>query len=428
MSTPSSLHTEIAVIGAGPGGAACASALAQLGHEVVLLDQAAFPRDKTCGDGLTPMAVKTLEQMSLLDEVKARAPAHIDDIRIVGPFGVDLKVSFADFMEPDAAYALVLPRYVLDDLVLKHALADGARLMSETRVENISRKGDRICALHGVTPGGPIDIYSDQVVIATGASMGLLERTGFLHHRPRLMKAARAYFSSIRVPSNRYDFFFDLELLPGYGWIFPTGDGRANVGAGTLPSVWGPKQTASSLLKSFLERREREGLLQRDQQQGPIKGYPLRIDFPAERVAGQNWIIIGEAAGLVNPITGEGIDLALESGLLGAGILHEDLASGRSDHIPYQRELWHRFGPLFTGLHFLRDILVNPIFMDYILWVCSQHRFLNSTVMRINQGIAAPQDILHPLFILQFFMPLSPVWLARRLGASARGHLQWVQR
>ena len=127
-----------------------------------------------------------------------------------------------------------------------------------------------------------------------------------------------------------------------------------------------------------------------------------------ERVAGENWIIIGEATGLVNPITGEGIDLAMESGLLGARIVHDDITSRRWNHATYQRELWQRFAPMFNGLRILRDILIIPILMDYVLWQIRHYRFLARTALSITQGFTYPQMVFHPLFIIQFFMPISP--------------------
>ncbi len=151
------------------------------------------------------------------------------------------------------------------------------------------------------------------------------------------------------------------------------------------------------------------------QPEGPIKGYPLRIDFPSERVAGDNWIVVGEATGLVNPVTGEGIDLAIESSLLGAEILHDDMQFHTRHHISYQRELFHRFGPMFAGLNALRNILVTPLFVDYVLWEVNQYEFLARSVLRIAQGFMSPQSIFHPLFILQFFLPISPRLIAQQI-------------
>lgn len=409
------LRPEILVIGAGPGGSAAAWALAQAGHDVLLVDSAQFPRDKTCGDGLTPMAVKTLGEMGVLPQVEGAGAVRIDRARIRGPLGIEVVMPFADY-HPHRPYALVLPRFTLDDILRRHAVDSGAHYLGQLRVERIIREDDCITSVEANGPMGRVEIHARHVVIAVGANMGLLKREGFLTHRPRLIRAARAYYRHAPVEANTYDFYFDAELLPGYGWVFPTSNGTSNIGVGVLPVFWSTRKPATTLLDEFVARRVREGTVCGGERTGPVKGYPLRIDFPAERTAGTNWVIVGEAAGLVNPVTGEGIDLALESGLLAARTLHDDLRRGRRGHIAYQRELWDRFGPLFAGLRILRDIILVPFLSDYALWLMRQHRFLARTVMEMAQGMAPPSTVFHPLFILQFFMPLSPRWLASEVS------------
>ncbi len=414
------LRPEILIIGAGPGGSAAAWALAEAGHDVLLIDSAEFPRDKTCGDGLTPMAVRTLHQMGALPQIEGNGARRIDQVRITGPFGLSATMAFAEF-QPDYPYALVLPRFQLDDILRRYAVAAGAEYRGRIRVEHIRRDRDRVTSVRASGPSGLLEIQAQHVVIAVGANMGLLAREGFLTHSPRYIRAARAYYANVPEAARYYDFYFDLELLPGYGWVFPVGAGRANVGVGVLPVFWSTRKPARTLLQEFLDRRSEGNLLNGVKRDGPVKGYPLRIDFPSQRVAGDNWVIVGESAGLVNPVTGEGIDLALESGLLAARTLHEDIRAGRRGHIAYQREAWERFGPMFTGLRILRDILITPLFTDYALWLMRQYRFLTRTVMEIAQGIAPPYKVFHPLFIVQFLMPFSPRLIGEQVSRLFAG-------
>jgi len=372
-----------------------------------MIDQAQFPRDKTCGDGLTPMAVKSLDLMGVLPQVEAAGATRIDHVRIVGPFGMSATMAFADYLSEDKRYALVLPRLHFDEIMRAHAVGTGVEYLESLRVKQIFNRSDRIVKVSAIGPKGAVEIRAQHVVIAVGASMGMLKREGFLKHRPHLIRAARGYYANTRRTPSRYNFYFDAQLLPGYGWIFPAGDGIVNIGIGVLPVFWSSKRPAQKLLAEFVERRIKEGVLEGGKLVGPVKGYPLRIGFPAQRVAGGNWVIVGEATGLVNPVTGEGIDLAIQSGLLAAEVIDADVHMGRSDHLAYQRELWDRFGSMFTGLRFLRNILLTPFFTDYALWLMRQHRFLAQKVMGITQGFTPPQNVLHPLFILQFFTPLT---------------------
>jgi geranylgeranyl reductase family protein len=406
--TPSTLRPEILVIGAGPSGAATAWELAGRGHDVLMIDAAEFPRDKTCGDGLTPLAVRNLARIGALAAVEAAGARRIDKTRIRGPLGVQATMPFSDY-QPDYPYALMLPRFVLDDVLRRHAIAGGAEFLGGVRVRSIDRDGDRVTSVRAEGASGPLTVEARHVVIAVGANMGLLRREGFLTHEPRIIRAARGYYTNVEIPGGEefYDFYFDMQLLPGYGWVFPMSEGRANIGVGVLPVFWSTRKPARTLLDEFVERRRADGFTGMEPD-GAAKGYPLRIDFPIQRTAGENWIIVGEAAGLVNPVTGEGIDLGLESAEIAARALHADIAAGRRDHLAYQRELWDRFGPMFSGLRILRDILITPVFTDYALWLMRQHRFLTATVMKIAQGIEPPGRVFHPLFILQFFLPVSP--------------------
>ena len=120
--TAPTLKPEILVIGAGPGGSTAAWALAQAGHDVMLVDQAEFPRDKTCGDGLTPTAVKMLRHIDVLPQIEAAGAVRINRAGITGPFGMSRTVPFNDCMGADDAYALVLPRIKFDEIMLRHAV------------------------------------------------------------------------------------------------------------------------------------------------------------------------------------------------------------------------------------------------------------------------------------------------------------------
>jgi geranylgeranyl reductase family protein len=409
------LTPEILVIGAGPGGAAAAWGLAQAGHDVLMIDRAEFPRDKTCGDGLTPMAVGTLREMGVLAQVERAGAVRIDNVRIVGPFGMEATMRFADF-QPESPYALVFPRLQFDDLLRRYAIGGGAEHLGGIKVQTLEREGDRLVSVRGASPGGEVEIRARHVVIAVGANMALLQRAGFITHKPRYIRAARAYYDQVPAVDSRYDFFFDAQLLPGYGWVFPVGAGRANVGVGILPVPWSTRRPTNRLLEEFVTRRRQEGVLRGAAQAGPIKGYPLRIDYPATRTAGENWVIVGESAGLVNPVTGEGIDLAIKSGMIAAETLDRDIRTGRPNHRAYQHVLWDRFGPMFTGLRALRDVLITPFFTDYALLLMRQHRYLTRSVMNMAQGFWPPESVFHPLFIVQFFMPVTP----RLVGEAVR--------
>jgi geranylgeranyl reductase family protein len=411
--TPQTLRPEILVVGAGPGGSAAAWALARAGLDVLVVDARAFPRDKTCGDGLTPMAVESLRQMGLLERVLAAGATRVEHLSLTAPLGVRIRVSFEESMGP-GHFALVLPRLTLDHLLVEHACAAGARLLEGRVVEMTWREG-AIAAVRVETPEGGLTVEPRHVVVAVGANIGFLRRHGLMGGKTPVMRAARAYFSDVRPLEMSYGFFFTPRLAPGYGWVFPTGSDSANVGVAVSPVYFPSKQSTATLLAGFVDWLKQRGVVESASRDSAIKGYPIRTDFPSHRVAGKNWVIVGEATGLVNPITGEGIDLALRSGLLAAEIIGDDLRSGAESHAAYEAALRKGYAGRFLGLRICRNLFMLPVIMDYFVWQMKQHRFVRRGVVLITQGYQHPRRVLHPLFVLLMLIPLSPRFVATRL-------------
>jgi len=353
------------------------------------------------------MSIEIMRRMGVLDRVLAAGAWRLDYVRIDGPGGESARLRFVDYMQPDT-YALVLPRITFDDVLRQHALAAGAAFLGDRRVTHIERVGDRITAVQADGPGGPVSFHPRHVILAVGANMGLLKREGFLKHEPQLVRASRAYYEGTGGITDSYTFFYDRELLPGYGWVFPTGDGSANIGVGTMPSIWGNNHPPTTqLLERFIQRRIEDGTLPGAHRVTPVKGYPLRIDFRRQQVAGENWVITGESAGLVNPVTGEGIDMALESGLIAGEAIHEGLMNGPGYAALYTRRLRRRFLWLFRGLHAVREALINPLMVPQFVRQMNTHHFLGKAVIEIALGMVPPRIAFSPKFIIQLFSPVA---------------------
>jgi flavin-dependent dehydrogenase len=294
-------------------------------------------------------------------------------------------------------------------------VAAGATFAGRVEVERLVRKGDRIAGVEATTDAGPLAIAAEHIVLAVGAKPGLIQRAGLLETRPDPIQTARTYVSGHRGSRDCFEFVFDAELLPGYAWVFPAADGRANVGVGVVPSAGAKKRSARDLLERFIGRECAGGLLSGCEHREPVRGYPLRTDFPSGPVAGAGFALVGEAAGLGNPVTGEGIDLALESGLLAAEWIARDIAAGTADHRGYERALRERFEAMFVGLRRIRDVLLTPVGADYSLWAMSQSRPLAGTLIGVAQGLLPPGRALEPRVLAQLVTPLAPDLLVREM-------------
>lgn len=353
-------QNDVIVIGAGPGGSATAHYLARRGLRVLLLDKAGFPRDKTCGDGLTPRAVGMLQDMGVLEPL-TRIGQRINRFEVVAPNRSTTQSPIpTGGALPD--HALVVPRMQLDEKLMLRAIDSGARFEAGVQVSRVT--SDTQATVHAEQDGRPVTFRAPLVVIATGANTRLLMTCGILQRPPETMVAARAYFEGLRGISDVWQLRFDGVPLPGYGWIFPTGDGAANIGAGYFTRA--RTTSAARAFEQFVANPALQPMLAGAKQVGPMKGYPLRADFTTAPTHAERILLVGEAAGLVNPLTGEGIDYALESGRIAAahlsGMLARDDFSPAARHA-YDAELREHYQSLFEFCMFIRDRLCNKAWL-----------------------------------------------------------------
>lgn len=310
---------DVCVVGAGPAGSTAAYLLSRQGLSVALIDRARFPRDKTCGDGITPRGARVLARIGALDRV-AETGFACKGVDIRGPGLGDSTVEFTMRFDPGSESGpsdlIVLPRFALDHLLLRHALSAGPAYFDQTKVVAVEAHDTHARV---VTDSGVV-LEAGAVVLATGAESQLLRGCGLLGEKPAVEHAARVYFDGVRGLSDRVVLFFDGVDLPGYGWIFPTSPTSANIGCGVFAqdrvesgSNGRPMPQAQRLETLIATHPLLVTMLAGATRSAPLRAYPLRTDFHRDHAGRGRLLVIGEAAGLVNPITGEGIDYALES-------------------------------------------------------------------------------------------------------------------
>jgi geranylgeranyl reductase family protein len=377
------------VVGAGPAGSAAAHYLAAAGLDVLLLDKAEFPRDKTCGDGLTPRALAVLADMGLLDQVDRRG-CRIESLEMIAPGGgtAGFPVPKSDRL-PD--YMLIIPRLVLDDLIRRRAVETGARFEGGVEVLEVQSEAGGV-RVRGERRGTTTEFEARLAVVATGAAMKLLKRLRLVPRNPLVMLAARAYFEGLRTLPATVEVHFDGVSLPGYGWVFPLSPSSANVGVGVIPAglVRRPRSIHSRrAFELFTESPGLQELLEPGQRVGPIKGYPIRIDFDRSPSFGDRVLLAGEAAGLANPLTGEGIDYALESGRMAAehatGMLRRN-DFNRPRFADYDRALRDRFQSMIVGSRRLGDLYLNPFLLDRLVTAARRFPDLKSMIADVTVG------------------------------------------
>lgn len=308
-------------MGAGPAGAAAAIVLARAGVDVVMLDRARFPREKVCGDGLIPDAFAALTRLGVIDQVRAEA-CTLAGARFVAPGGADVDVAFD---------VLTLPRRRLDQLLVEAARSAGARALEGVTVEGPLERSGRVVGVrgHGTGHTGALEIESRVTILATGAASRILETFRVLRWRRPHALALRGYFRTMNAGLESIIFSYERRLLPGYAWVFPVGDGVANVGVIRFLGRRGARRVnLQDDLRRFLsESPVARQLLAVAEPLGPAKGAPVRTGLRGSRWWRPGLLLAGEAVGASYAASGEGIGKALETGCEAGRVALEALAA-----------------------------------------------------------------------------------------------------
>lgn len=337
---PDSADFDVVIVGAGPSGSACAYWLAQAGWSVCLIEKKTFPREKTCGDGLTPRSVHQLIEMGL--EPQLAPHAHkFSGLRSFG-FGASLEMRWPDHpVFPNYGYTIT--RFNLDGLVAEHAVAHGATLRSGLEavdlLDAIEPPPGQLSGASGVVvkdkdSGQYSEVRGRYVVVGDGQNSRVGRALGTTRNRDwPLGMALRGYYASDRHDEPWIDSHLDIrdttgQVVPGYGWIFPLGDGRVNVGVGLLSTggAWKGVNT-TKLQEYFVDQTADAWGLNDSTCLGPPTGGRLPMGLSVGPRVGPNTLVIGDATGTVNPFNGEGIAYGYESGRLAAAALGEALSS-----------------------------------------------------------------------------------------------------
>ncbi len=374
-------QVDVAVIGAGPAGSSAAAWAARGGAKVALFEKAAQGRDKSCGDGLTPRAIVECRRLGLdLDQFH-----RIDGLRVQAGRKV------REVLWPDGAFppvGAVAPRAVFDAMVMHSAVESGASLRENTtaepwiddsRVVGVIANGERIRA--------------DLTVIASGAGSAAARAVGATRVASSPFGLAiRAYIPSTRADDRYMEACLTVEgpdgsLIPGYGWVFPAGNGIVNIGVGALSTM---KNFSDLNLNTMLDAytaqvRESWGL-------GEFVARPKawRLPMHVEHRGGPGWVVVGDAAGLVNPFNGEGIDYALESGRHASECF---LAQSGTAWASYQALVRKEYDPFFETARRFAWLIGRPRLLRFLLGIALSTGFTMELVLDIMANLV---DMDHP--------------------------------
>jgi geranylgeranyl reductase family protein len=369
---------DVVVVGGGPSGAATAYELARRGRSVVVCEKAAFPREKSCGDGLTPRAVRALLDLGL--EAEAARWTRVEGVR-AHAFGRTRTFAFpGEGRWP--SYGLVVPRHELDAAVLARAEAAGARVLHR-EVVDIVRDGRRVAGVVADGGGRREEVRAGWVVAADGAG-GKVARALGAGPLPGAVRglAVRQYFPApVGGDGCWYDVWLDVRLEgripPGYGWVFPVGGGTVNAGIGFNSTSERWRGTSlHKLMDAFLARLPGEWEMGPSTALGPPRAGRLAAGARIAPVHGPGFVVVGDAAGWINPATGEGIGYAYEIGRIVGRHLDEALgevgASRRSSAAAaslaaFEAEVRATYGPYYRLMRWVARAMATPRLVDALV-------------------------------------------------------------
>lgn len=383
-------ETDVLIVGAGPAGSAAATWAARLGLDTVLADAATFPRDKTCGDGLTPRAIGELEKLGHADWLRDHTVNQ--GLRAHG-FGQTLHLRWPGGSLPDWGSAVA--RTEFDDHLRTAALEAGAIGVQNARAVDV-RYGDggRVAAVVFKRGKETFEIGCRRLIVADGVRSPLGKVLGREWHRDTVYAiAGRSYINSTRSDDPWISSHLELrdtegKIMAGYGWVFPLGNGTVNIGAGSLATAKRPADIAiKPLIQVYADTIGNDFGLSGELQNTTSALLPM--GGAVSNVSGPNWALIGDAAACVNPLNGEGIDYGLETGRLVA----ELLADGDQPLTDTWREILQgHYGETFSIARRLAGLVTVPRLLPTLGPIGMRSKFLMTLALRWMGNLVTDED------------------------------------
>ncbi len=428
---------DVLIIGAGPGGSALATYLAKYDIDVLLIDSETFPRDKVCGDFVGPVALAELQRLGIagLEDFPQtnqinRAALFLD--------GEEIIQQPIPRIEGIPYHGRVIPRIQLDQWIFEKAKQSKVRILEKTRLKTYKIFDDVVKA-EVVENSKPRTLTSKIIIGADGSSSTVAR----IHHGTKpsafdKILAVRAYYENINGPEDQCDLYFTQDSFPGYYWLFPTGNGKANIGVGMILETLPKNNTHLNELLNTLIQKDK-GLSARignGKPNGKIVGWPLSTYNPNNAIIGNRLLLLGDAAGLINSLNGEGIQYALLSARWASKTIAEcikndefSVAALQSYDDAIEEELRYDLALSNMIIQFIRNRTLNPIWLELLKILVAQAK-VDKKYAAIAGGILAglqpANKALHPKFIMSTLLQGMLYVGMQSTGSLLKGPSHWI--
>lgn len=393
------------VVGGGPAGSSCAMLLAKKGAKVLLLDKERFPRDKPCGDAIGGKALNVLSELGLESELKEKGFLRNSGLVFSSPNGSQVEIPLlSDGREISGGFVCKRLDY---DAILFSAAKKLCDARERAEAVDVIIEGGRVAGVKVKAPDGSVEEFRAKVVIgADGANSIVARKTlcagiKFDHY----CSAVRGYYKGVGGLRGNIEVHFLPECMPGYFWIFPLSGTEANVGVGMLLSeITKRKINLSYVLAKCMKNRRFAGRFDSAKLDGEVRGWGLPLASAKRACAGDGFVLIGDAASLIDPFSGEGIGNGMKSAKIAADTLAPAIARGnvsKEDCLAYERALWDEIGNDVKSSHTLQKLGKHGWLLDFIIGRAGKNGRLRNELAGMMANREAKKKASDPMFYLR---------------------------
>lgn len=404
---------DLVIVGAGPAGSTAALYAHRKGLKTCLLDKATFPRDKICGDALSGKTIAILHELNLLERVAQLPGAGIREVVFGSPDHVNAHIDLRRHHHHDPLTGavmpmdgFVIPRKVFDNFLFTEARQTVTACYEGFAVKDLIREGGRIVGVRGEAAGEKKDIRGRIVLGCDGFNSIIARKAGLYQHDPQhWVVALRCYYENVADLTDQIELHFVDEVLPGYFWVFPAGGGRANVGIGMRHDFL--KQRNIDLKVALNQVINRPPFAHRFAHARPLEkpvGWNLPVGSKRRKIHGNGFMLLGDAAGIIDPFTGEGIGNALYSARVAVDTAAEAIAANDCSAIAlkhYEDRLWHAIGDELKTSARMQRLGSWRFLLNLTLHKAARNQHVSDLICGMIANAVPKKTLTNPLFYLK---------------------------
>jgi geranylgeranyl reductase family protein len=399
---------DLIIVGGGPAGATAALYAKRAGLRTLLVDKATFPRDKICGDGLSGKSVAILKDLNLLEQVRQLPGALVHRVVFISPAHDELVIDLRESNLSQIFFGFVIRRQILDQFMLEQAKRVLDTCIEGFQVKDLIWQDGYVKGIRGAKKGEEDTEYYGRIILgADGCNSIVARKSGLYHHDPKhWVVALRQYYRNVDSDSDQIELHFTDEVTPGYFWIFPLEDGHANVGIGMLhASIKHREVDLRKVLRAAIESPTfRNRFSHAEPLEEPV-GWNLPVGSKHRRMTGNGFMLVGDAAGLIDPFTGEGIGNAIYSAKFAVQAarraLDADDVNDKFFRDNYDLPLWKEIGGELRVSTQLQKIGGYRALLNFVIRKAARNKEIGDLIGGMLVNEFPRKKLTNPLFYLK---------------------------